>query len=76
MLGVHLCCRTVIPGMLDRGSGRIVITTSGAAFLQGLSQTAYPASKAAVCRYRETLANELAGASPSSSSVRGSSAPR
>ena len=26
VLGVHLCCRAVIPGMLERGSGRIVIT--------------------------------------------------
>ena len=25
VLGVHLCCRAVIPGMLERGSGRIVI---------------------------------------------------
>jgi NAD(P)-dependent dehydrogenase (short-subunit alcohol dehydrogenase family) len=64
VLGVHLCCRAVIPGMLERGSGRIVITASGAAFLPGLSQTAYPASKAAVCRYGETLANELAGRIP------------
>ena len=30
VLGVHLCCRAVIPGMLERGSGRIVITGSGA----------------------------------------------
>jgi NAD(P)-dependent dehydrogenase (short-subunit alcohol dehydrogenase family) len=29
VLGVHLCCRTVIPQMLERGSGRIVITASG-----------------------------------------------
>jgi NAD(P)-dependent dehydrogenase (short-subunit alcohol dehydrogenase family) len=59
VLGVHLCCRTVIPLMLDRGSGRIVITGSGAAYLPGMSTTAYAASKAAVCRYGETLANEL-----------------
>jgi NAD(P)-dependent dehydrogenase (short-subunit alcohol dehydrogenase family) len=64
LLGVHLCCRAVIPGMLERGSGRIVITASGAAFMAGLGQTAYPASKAAVCRYGETLANELAGRIP------------
>ena len=64
VLGVHLCCRAVIPGMLERGSGRIVITGSGAAYLPGSSHTAYPASKAAVCRYGETLANELRGRIP------------
>jgi 3-oxoacyl-[acyl-carrier protein] reductase len=64
VLGVHLCCRTVIPGMLDRGRGRIVITGSGAAYLPGIDRTAYPPSKAAACRYGETLANELAGRIP------------
>jgi len=64
LLGVHLCCRAVIPGMLERGSGRIVITGSGAAYLPGATHTAYPASKAAVCRYGETLANELRGRIP------------
>jgi 3-oxoacyl-[acyl-carrier protein] reductase len=59
LLGVHLCCRAVVPGMLERGRGRIVITGSGAAYLPGSRQTAYPASKAAACRYGETLANEL-----------------
>ncbi|HKB19823.1 MAG TPA: SDR family NAD(P)-dependent oxidoreductase [Gaiellaceae bacterium] len=64
VLGVHLCCRTVIPGMFERGSGRIVITASGAAYLPGSSSTAYPTSKAAVARYGETLANELRGRIP------------
>jgi NAD(P)-dependent dehydrogenase (short-subunit alcohol dehydrogenase family) len=64
VLGVHLCCRAVIPRMLERGRGRIVITGSGAAYLPGASSTAYPASKAAVFRYGETLANELAGRLP------------
>jgi len=59
VLGVHLSCRAVIPGMLGRGRGRIVITGSGAAYLPGATSTAYPASKAAVCRYAETLANDL-----------------
>ena len=59
VLGVHLSCRTVIPGMLERGRGRIVITGSGAAYLPGSRHTAYPTSKAAVCRYGETLAGEL-----------------
>ena len=61
VLGVHLCCRTVIPGMLDRGSGRIVIVGSGAAYLPGASESGYTASKAAVCRYGETVSNALAG---------------
>jgi NAD(P)-dependent dehydrogenase (short-subunit alcohol dehydrogenase family) len=64
MLGVHLCCRAVIPGMLERGRGRIVITGSGAAYLPGGDRTAYPPSKGAVCRYGEMLANELAGRIP------------
>lgn len=64
VLGVHLCCRAVIPGMLERGGGRIVITGSGAAYLPGSDRTAYPPSKAAVCRYGETLANELGGQIP------------
>jgi NAD(P)-dependent dehydrogenase (short-subunit alcohol dehydrogenase family) len=64
VLGVHLCCRAVVPGMLERGEGRIVITGSGASYLPGASSTPYPTSKAAVCRYGETLANELAGRIP------------
>ena len=64
VLGVHLCSRAVIPGMLGRGEGRIVITGSGAAYLPGSTGTAYSASKAAVCRYGETLNNELGGRIP------------
>ena len=60
VLGVHLSCRAVIPGMLERGRGRIVITGSGSAYLPGGGgQTPYPTSKAAACRYGEILANEL-----------------
>lgn len=64
VLGVHLTARSVVPLMLERGRGRIVITGSGAAYLPGSRGTAYSASKAAVCRYGETLANELAGRIP------------
>ena len=64
VLGVHLSTRSVIPLMLERGGGRIVITGSGAAYLPGTQSTAYATSKAAVCRYGETLANELAGRIP------------
>jgi NAD(P)-dependent dehydrogenase (short-subunit alcohol dehydrogenase family) len=64
VLGVHLSCRAVIPRMLERGSGRIVITGSGSAYLPGGGRTAYPTSKAAVWRYGETLAGELRGRIP------------
>jgi NAD(P)-dependent dehydrogenase (short-subunit alcohol dehydrogenase family) len=65
VLGVYLCCRAVIPGMLGRGRGRIVITGSGAAYLPGLDrEAAYPASKAAAWRFGETLANQLRGRIP------------
>jgi len=59
VLGVYLCCRTVIPGMLDRGRGRIVITGSGAAYLQRSGGTAYSTSKAAVWRFGNVLAEQL-----------------
>jgi 3-oxoacyl-[acyl-carrier protein] reductase len=64
VLGVHLCCSAVIPGMLERGAGRIVVTGSGASYLPGAMHTAYAASKAAVGRYAETLNNELDGRIP------------
>jgi 3-oxoacyl-[acyl-carrier protein] reductase len=49
----------VIPGMLERGRGRIVITGSGAGYLPGASSTGYTSSKAAANRLAETLANAL-----------------
>jgi len=64
VLGVYLSCRAVIPGMLERGRGRIVITGSGAAYLPGSSNSAYAASKAAVWRFGEVLARQLEGRIP------------
>jgi NAD(P)-dependent dehydrogenase (short-subunit alcohol dehydrogenase family) len=55
VLGVHLC----VEAARARGVERIVITGSGAAYLPGSSSTAYSASKAAICRYAETLNNAL-----------------
>ena len=55
VLGVHLCCEAA----LAHGCTRIVITGSGSAYLPGAADTAYTSSKAAVCRYAETLNNRL-----------------
>jgi 3-oxoacyl-[acyl-carrier protein] reductase len=59
VLGVYLCCRAVVPAMLERGSGRIVNVASGAAYLPDTKSTAYSASKAAVHRFSEILADQL-----------------
>ncbi len=59
VLGVFLCCRAVIPGMIERGRGRIVLTGSGAAYLPTSRNAAYGASKAAVYRFGDILARQL-----------------
>jgi 3-oxoacyl-[acyl-carrier protein] reductase len=59
VLGVYLCCRAVLPGMIERGRGRIVNVASGSAYLPGPTDTAYSAAKAAVHRFSEGLANQL-----------------
>ena len=59
VFGTFLSCRAVIPGMIGRGRGRIVITGSGAAYLPTSSNSAYAASKAAVWRFGEVLAAQL-----------------
>jgi 3-oxoacyl-[acyl-carrier protein] reductase len=64
VLGVYLSCRAVIPRMLARGNGRIVITGSRAAYLPDSPYTAYSVSKAAVGRFGETLARQLDGRIP------------
>jgi NAD(P)-dependent dehydrogenase (short-subunit alcohol dehydrogenase family) len=61
VLGTYLCCRAVLPSMLARGSGRIVIVGSGASYLPvtpGPVGSHYGASKAAVGRFAECLAAE------------------
>jgi 3-oxoacyl-[acyl-carrier protein] reductase len=59
VLGAYLCCHAVIPGMIERRSGRIVNTGSGAGYLPGQKTTAYGASKAALYRFGEGLALQL-----------------
>jgi 3-oxoacyl-[acyl-carrier protein] reductase len=59
--GPYLCCRAVVPSMLDRGGGRIVNVASGAAYLPSVGgSTAYGPSKAALHRFSDLLAGQLA----------------
>ena len=50
--------------MLDRNRGRIVITGSGAGYLPHSGSTAYSASKAAIWRFGNVLAEQLEGRIP------------
>ncbi len=63
VLGVYLCNHAFAPRMVERGGGRIVNVSSGAAYqpMGGMAPaTAYTASKAAVHRFSEVLAYSLA----------------
>ncbi len=60
VLGAYLTVRLALPGMVERGGGRIVITGSGASYLPGSTSGGYGASKAAVGRFGETLAAQVA----------------
>lgn len=58
-LGVFLCCREVVPGMVARGKGRVINLIGGGTDLPLPYGSAYASSKAAVMRFTETLAVEL-----------------
>jgi NAD(P)-dependent dehydrogenase (short-subunit alcohol dehydrogenase family) len=59
VLGAYLTCRLALPGLIERGGGRIVLTGSGASYLPGTTSGAYAASKAAVGRFGEVLAKQV-----------------
>ncbi len=58
--GCFLCCRAVLPGMIARGHGRIINLSGGGAVSPRPRFSAYGASKAAIVRFTETLAEEVA----------------
>jgi 3-oxoacyl-[acyl-carrier protein] reductase len=64
ILGPYLCCRAVLRGMVERGTGRIINLGSGSGYLpvgaRSFGATAYGPSKAALYRFGETLSAQLA----------------
>jgi NAD(P)-dependent dehydrogenase (short-subunit alcohol dehydrogenase family) len=60
VIGPYLCARVVLPHMLDKGGGRIINVSSGAALFNLEGTSAYNASKAALERFSGTLAAEVA----------------
>ena len=66
MIGLNLAalaslCHLYLPGMLERGRGRILNVGSGAGYVPGLGFTTYAATKAFVLHLTEGLAGELGG---------------
>src|SRR5512132_2645569 len=59
--GTYMPTRSLLPGMLERGFGRIVNISSGAAVRPTPGWTAYSASKAGVVQLTRSLAVELEG---------------
>ena len=59
--GPMLCCRAVLPGMIERRSGRIVNMASGLGCHAEADMSAYVVSKTALIRFTEQLAAELDG---------------
>jgi 3-oxoacyl-[acyl-carrier protein] reductase len=60
LTGVFLCCRAVVPHMLERGSGRIVNIASIAGKEGNANSGVYSAAKAGVIALTKSLGKELA----------------
>jgi len=59
--GTYLPMRAVLPGMLDRGFGRIINISSSSATRPSAGVTAYSAAKAGVVQLTRSLALEIEG---------------
>jgi NAD(P)-dependent dehydrogenase (short-subunit alcohol dehydrogenase family) len=59
LLGVMNACRAVLPQMIERRSGKIVVLSGGGAAGVRPNFSVYAASKAAVVRLVETIAEEV-----------------
>lgn len=61
VVGPYLCCRAVLPTMLQHNRGKIINLAGAGANNAWRNISAYVVSKAAVVRFTETLALELQG---------------
>jgi 2-hydroxycyclohexanecarboxyl-CoA dehydrogenase len=58
--GVLHCCKHVLPGMIERGRGRVVNLGSDAGRVGSTSEAVYSATKGGVIAFTKTLAREMA----------------
>lgn len=61
LVGTFLCCRSVVPHMIERGYGRIVNVASIAGKEGNANASAYSASKSGVIALTKSLGKETAG---------------
>jgi NAD(P)-dependent dehydrogenase (short-subunit alcohol dehydrogenase family) len=59
LLGVAHACRAVLPAMIEKRSGKILVITCDAQTTPELNLSAYTTSKAAVVRFAESVAAEV-----------------
>lgn len=59
LIGVALCTYLVLPGMLERGYGRVINVASRAAEGANANMSAYSASKAGVISFTKAVAREI-----------------
>jgi NAD(P)-dependent dehydrogenase (short-subunit alcohol dehydrogenase family) len=59
LVGAFLCCKAVLPYMIERRQGKIINLSGGGAAMPRPRFSAYAACKAGVVRLTETLAEEL-----------------
>jgi len=59
LIGTVLCCKAVLPIMIDKRRGKIINFSGGGATSSRPNFSAYACSKAAIVRFTETLAMEV-----------------
>ena len=59
LMGVANACRVVLPRMIEKRSGKIILIAGGGSAYSRPNFTAYAASKSAVVRFGECLAEEV-----------------
>jgi 3-oxoacyl-[acyl-carrier protein] reductase len=59
LIGVANACRAVLPPMMEKRSGKIILISGGGSAYSRPNFSAYAASKTAVVRFGETLADEV-----------------
>jgi NAD(P)-dependent dehydrogenase (short-subunit alcohol dehydrogenase family) len=67
--GVFLCTRAVVPGMVERGSGRVITVASSAGLVGARYTAAYTASKHAAVGLMRAVAAEVAGTGVTANAV-------